>query len=286
MAITSQIKDILNYFLNKVNLNIETLTAEKLEALRLKKIEKMGNFELPVFPIPDSFNSHQAEIIFESLISYQSRLDNFQQPLLNDVDYCYDNNYFTSPDAEVLYTIVRQFQPRNFIEIGCGNSTKITRQAIIDGQLNTKLTSIDPQPRTDIQHLPDQLYLQPVEELNNTDLFNSLQSGDILFIDSSHVLKTGNDVVFLYTNVIPKLPSGVIIHIHDIFLPYDYPRYWVMETTWNFNEQYLIQSILMLSNSFEVLWPGYYLQQTKKDFAAYFPNLKERNAQSLWIRRL
>ncbi|MBE9219649.1 hypothetical protein [Dolichospermum flos-aquae] len=62
MAITSQIKDILNYFLNKVNLNIETLTAEKLEALRLKKIEKMGNFELPVFPIPDSFNSHQAEI--------------------------------------------------------------------------------------------------------------------------------------------------------------------------------------------------------------------------------
>ena len=114
-----------------------------------------------------------------------------------------------------------------------------------------------------------------------------MQSGDILFIDSSHVIKTGNDVVFLYTNVIPKLPSGVIIHIHDIFLPYDYPRSWVMETTWNFNEQYLIQSILMLSNSFEVLWPGYYLQQTKKkDFAAYFPNLKERNAQSLWIRRL
>jgi hypothetical protein len=184
-----------------------------------------------------------------------------------------------------LYTIVREFQPSTFIEVGCGNSRKITKQAILDGQINTKLISIDPQPRTDIKHLPDEIYLQPVEEVSLT-VFDSLQSGDILFIDSSHIIKTGNDVVFLFTNIIPRLPCGVVIHIHDIFLPYDYPQNWVIGTGWNFNEQYLVQSILMLSNSFEVLWPGYYLQQILKNFADYSPNLQDRNAQSLWLRKL
>jgi hypothetical protein len=77
----------------------------------------------------------------------------------------------------------------------------------------------------------------------------------------------------------------VVIHIHDIFIPYDYPKDWVIGTDWNFNEQYLVHCVLMLSDKFEVIWPGYYLQQSMSDFADYFPNIRQGNAQSLWLQK-
>ena len=282
---STQLKDLINLFLNRVNLKLDTLTYERIENNRLNKLEQRGNFTKEVFAVPSSFLASKHEVILKALSSHSSRFQSFQDQSDNDVGYSYDNNYFSSPDAEVLYTVVREFSPNTVIEVGCGNSTKITKQAILDGKVVTKLISIDPEPRADIKHLPDQVLLQPVEEVDPS-LFESLQSGDILFIDSSHIIKTGNDVVFLFTNIIPRLPSGVVIHIHDIFIPYDYPKDWVIGTDWNFNEQYLVHCVLMLSDKFEVIWPGYYLQKTISDFADYFPNIRQGNAQSLWLRKL
>src|SRR5207249_3221505 len=159
----------------------------------------------------------------------------------------YDSDYFSSPDAEVLYAIVRRFQPQTILEVGCGDSTKIMRQAILDGRLKARLISVDPRPRTEISGVADKLYRDPVETVRNPELFQSLQPRDVLFIDSSHEIKMGNDVVFLYLNLIPKLPPGVLIHVHDVFLPYEYPREWIMERKWEWNEQYLVQSLLSFS---------------------------------------
>jgi len=185
----------------------------------------------------------------------------------------------------VLYAIIRQFKPKTIIEIGSGNSTKIARQAILDGQLPTRLIAIDPFPRTEITHLVDDICLNPVESFDSLSLFHGLKANDIIFIDSSHRIKTGNDVVFLYLKVIPQLSAGVLIHIHDIFLPYDYPKEWIIDEGWEWNEQYLTQAIVAFSNTFEVLWPGHYLQRMRPDFVQHFPHLNNRMAKSLWLRK-
>lgn len=224
--------------------------------------------------------------LLETICRYGPRFDDFEDPSRNDVGYTFNNDYFSSPDTEVLYTIVRQFQPRMVVEVGSGNSTQIIRQAVLDGQLKTRLISIDPQPRMENSALADEVYRTRVEWLRSGELFRSFKAGDILFIDSSHVIKTGNDVVFLYLIVLPELPPGVLIHIHDVFLPYDYPREWVMEKRREWNEQYLVQALLMSTNAFEVLWAGHFLQRTRVDFAQHFPHLNGRVAGSLWLRKM
>jgi len=115
-----------------------------------------------------------------------------------------------------------------------------------------------------------------------------LEAGDILFIDSSHEVRPGNDVVRLFLNIVPRLRSGVVIHVHDIFLPFEYPREWIIENTLNVKwaEQYLLQAMLQASNEFEVLWPGYFLQRTLPGFSNYFHDGAGRFAASFWLRKL
>ncbi|WP_088242268.1 class I SAM-dependent methyltransferase [Calothrix rhizosoleniae] len=288
MTIARQIINIINRTLAPINLRLDSLTAEKAEETRLISLKRNGYFKSPVFKIPSGFNSDKFKEIIIALENYQSDLNKLANTVINAVGYTYDNPFFTSPDAEILYTMIRKFQPSIVLEVGCGNSTKITRQAILDGELNTKIVSIDPEPRTEISKLVDKSYLQPVETLAKEDIsiFSSLQAGDILFIDSSHQLQTGNDVTFLYTQIIPELRPGVVIHIHDIFLPYDYPTHWAIEERYGFNEQYLVQCILTFSNAFEVLWAGHFLQHSLPDFRNYFPNLQDRRAQSLWLEKI
>ena len=98
----------------------------------------------------------------------------------------------------------------------------------------------------------------------------TLKCNDILFIDSSHQIRIGNDVVKLLLDIIPALKKGVLVHFHDIFLPYDYPRQWIIDNRWEWNEQYLVQAMLQGSVEFEVLWPGHFLQRTFPNFANLF----------------
>lgn len=284
MALTTLVKTYMNRGLQHVNLRIDTLTAAKQENKRLQTLEASNHFIQPSLPIPLAFESMDIDFVLERLSRYRPRFDDFNEQRCNDVAYTFDNSYFTSPDAEILYTLVRTVQPRTVVEVGSGHSTKLTRQAIIDGQLGTHLVAIDPRPRLDVIDLADTFYRQPVETLGDTEIFRSLQEGDILFIDSSHEIRTGNDTVFLYLHVLPILPPGVLIHIHDIFLPYEYPRAWVVEKQWGFNEQYITQSLLTFGSRFEVLWAGYFLQRTQPCFAQHFPHLHDRVAKSLWLR--
>jgi predicted O-methyltransferase YrrM len=276
-----------NRFLKKINLRMDTQTLDEKEFLRLKKLCHDGYFEERVFPLPDGFKSNLHLSLLESLKVYGSELGKFHDPTQNDVNYSFKNDWFSSPDAEVLYTMIRNYSPRKIIEVGSGNSTKIIRQAILDGHTDTNLMSIDPNPRVQIDKLVDNHISKPVESLNKTDLFSSLEERDILFIDSSHSIRAGNDVFFLYFYVIPTLNPGVLIHIHDIFIPYDYPEDWVVDERREYNEQYLVQSLLMNSTAFHVIWPGYHLQHTLPNFLTYFPNNTQgRSAVSLWLQKI
>ena len=285
MALTSRIRASINGCLRHWNLRLDTLTAENLEHARLASLDAKDHFTQPVFTLPEAFKAMDVNPLLEELQRYTERFNDFANPAENDVGFTFANDYFPSPDAEVLYGLVRKYQPKTFIEVGSGNSTKIVRQAIIDGGLTTQLVCIDPAPRLEVAQLADRFLPDAVEALSEPDLFRSLRPGDILFIDSSHEIKTGNDVVFLYLKVIPELPPGVLVHCHDIFLPYDYPRKWVIENRWLWNEQYLVQLMLTVTNSFEVLWAGHHLQRTLADFQQFFPRAKDRLASSLWLRK-
>jgi predicted O-methyltransferase YrrM len=285
---TTFAKSQINRYLQRINLRLETLTAEKYELTRLEKLRNRGHFQHPVFPLLESFQLSNPAIMFAEIARHNARFDDFIVPSRNTVGYSFANDYFSSPDAEVLYATIRLFQPARIVEIGCGNSTRVIRQALIDGSINACVTAIDPHPRTDIEEFVDVFHRAMVEDLVQTDvqIFYTLKPDDVLFIDSSHEIRTGNDVTYLYTHVLPNLAPGVLTHIHDIFLPYEYPSEWLLNHRWYWNEQYLVQALLSGSQMFEVLWPGHFVQRTQPDFSHHFTHLQGRHAKSLWLRKV
>jgi predicted O-methyltransferase YrrM len=278
MAFTTRVKESLNRGLRPLNLRVDTLTARRIEEERIAALERARHFERPVFPLPPGFRSLDPKPVLDAVAAFRPRFTDFEDPARNDVGYSFDNIFYTSPDAEVLYALVRSRSPGKILEVGSGNSTKIIRQAIRDGSLPTRLVSIDPSPRLDIRHLADE---SRRAALGSTSDLDRLDPGDFLFIDSSHVIRTGNDAVFLYLEVLPRVPAGAIVQVHDVFLPYDYPKRWVLD--WEFNEQYLVQAILQFGGGFDVLWAGHYLQRSLPDFADHFPHAAHRTATSLWL---
>lgn len=150
------------------------------------------------------------------------------------------NGWLPGLDAISLYAFVAQKNPRTFLEVGSGNSTKFVRKAISDHGLRTKIISIDPQPRAEIDEICDKIYRTGLE---NTDLriFDELQPDDVLFIDNSHRSFPNSDVTVFFLEVLGRLPAGLLYGIHDIFLPVDYPEDWGPRF---YNEQYLLAAYL------------------------------------------
>jgi hypothetical protein len=176
------------------------------------------------------------------------------------VSYNRRNGFFEAVDAEIAYCLVRHYKPRRIVEVGGGYSSRVMAAAL---DLNLKqdgvrgeLITIDPYPdRFPKKALSDRVHLitQTVQDVD-FDVFRSLQSGDFLFLDSSHVVGIGSDVVREYLEIIPRVAGGVLIHAHDIFIPADYPREAVLHNLAFWSEQYLLQALLMFNPQFEVLW--------------------------------
>jgi hypothetical protein len=282
MALSTRARFALNRVLEHVNLQVETRTAADRERRRLNTLAVGGHFANPVFPILPAFLEMRPDSLMRSVQSFRLRFRDFVETSRNDVGYTFANDYFSSPDAELLYTLLRQHNPQLYIEIGSGNSTMIARQAVIDGSLRTRIIAIDPRPRRNVASLVDEIYLTPVEHVDIA-IFKMLRAGDFLFVDSSHHVSVGNDVSRIYLSVLPSLPSGCFVHIHDIFLPYEYPKAWVDNELFDWNEQYMVQLLLSSSDSFKVIWAGYYLQTINPQFSACFDSSELRRAQSLWL---
>ena len=209
--------------------------------------------------------------------------------------YYVNNLRYSSVDGEVLYCMIRHFKPRIIFEAGSGYSTYLSAQTILQnntiGGSEDELIVCDPYPNNTLKAgIPGLSKLLPrsIQEIPLSE-FDRLRENDILFIDSSHVLRIGSDVQREYLEILPRLNRGVIIHIHDIFFPAEYPRYWVMNYYRFWNEQYLLQAFLTFNRSFEVLWAGSYMHLKHPDqlelaFSSY--NRKLNWPSSFWIRRI
>lgn len=172
----------------------------------------------------------------------------------------YNNKFLPGLDIAAMYTLIAKYKPGKYIEVGSGNSTKVAYKAKQDFNLDTNIISIDPYPRAEIDHLADKVERLPFETMT-TDLSSKLTAGDILFIDNSHRIFPNSDSMVFFMELLPKLAKGVIIHIHDIYLPYDYPQFMCDRA---YNEQYgLACYILANPDKYHTLFPNYFVSEDK-----------------------
>jgi hypothetical protein len=195
----------------------------------------------------DIMNKNRS-IYEQFILEILSRKDVFQaiKPIEQQTDEnqpSWGTRFLWGIDILALYTMMCHFKPKKYIEIGSGNSTKVAKKAIVDNKLNTKITSIDPMPRANIDHLADEVIRRPIEEITDYGfIINELNENDILFIDGSHNIYPNSDTVVCFLDLLPYLKKGVIIHIHDIYLPYDYPQALCDRYL---TEQYMVAAFVM-----------------------------------------
>lgn len=210
-------------------------------------------------------------------------------------EYYVNNGGFESVDGEVLYCMIRHFKPNKIFEIGAGNSTYLCAQAILENQKDInyecELVAFEPYPNDILKGGYPGLSKLISAEIQNISLdeFDTLGRNDILFIDSTHVLNIGSDVQYEYLEILPRLNVGVIVHLHDIFLPAEYPKDWVLHDYKFWTEQYLLQAFLTFNDSYEVLLANCYMHLNHPDklesaFSTY--NRVERWPGSFWIRKI
>jgi hypothetical protein len=169
----------------------------------------------------------------------------------------WDNPFFTSLDAMILYAILNLKKPLSFYEIGSGYSTRFARQAIVAANAKTTTLSIDPLPRSEVDSICDNCIREALENVD-LSIFDSLRAGDVLFVDNSHRTFMNSDVTVFFMDILPRLKPGVLIGIHDIFLPYDYPPEWKERF---YSEQYLLATYLLSRKKVEILFPTYFASQ-------------------------
>ena len=227
---------------------------------------------------------------FAKVAKFARELDVFEQPT-EPWRYYTENVAYGPGDALILHGLLRQIRPKRLIEIGSGHSSAMTLDTVehfLGGQ--TELTFIEPYPellesllrpgdRERITVVPSALQQVPLET------FTSLQDGDVLFIDSTHVLKTGSDVAWLYGTVLPAINEGVWVHIHDMFYPFEYPKSWVMEgRAWS--EAYIVRAFLAFNHDFEiVLWGDWLARFHWDQIEAELPPMLANPGGALWLRR-
>ncbi len=198
----------------------------------------------------------------------------------------WDQDWFPRLDAAMAYAMVRRRAPGRIVEVGSGHSTRFLARAVADGGLATRITAIDPAPRALITGLGVEIIRDTVQRAGCSPVLG-LAAGDILFIDSSHILMPGTDVDVLMNRVMPALPPGVVVHIHDICLPDDYPQAW----SWRgYNEQ-LAVATLLTSGGYRPLFASRYAvtrmaRAVAGSAAGKLPLLDGAVESSLWLEKL
>jgi hypothetical protein len=195
-------------------------------------------------------------------------------------------SWFPRLDAAVAYVVVRDRAPRKIVEIGAGHSTRFLARAVADGGLATRIESVDPAPRADLHDLPVTLHRRVLQEVDPA-LFADLAPGDLVSIDSSHLLLPGSDVDLFVSRILPALPAGVLVHVHDILLPDPYPAAW----TWRgYGEQQAWAPLLGLG-AVKPLWSSRWAttrlaERVAASPAAQLPLPEGALETSLWVETL
>ncbi|UYZ62541.1 class I SAM-dependent methyltransferase [Hymenobacter weizhouensis] len=239
-------------------------------------------------------------IINANRAAYQGLLQSFlayQQVFVNIRDAkaetdpsqpSWNNGFLPGLDIIGIYGMLAKFRPQQYVEVGSGNSTKVAYKVIQDQNLTTQITSIDPYPRAEIDQLASRIIREPFENIDFSFL-KALGENDILFIDNSHRVLPNSDAMVFFMEVLPMLRKGVIVHIHDIYLPYDYPQFMCDRF---YSEQYMLAAFLLANpQKYQTLLPNYFISEDP-DLRQILtplwqqPNLHgvEQHGGSLWLR--
>jgi hypothetical protein len=277
----------------------------------IKTAHEMGHFYSPVVD-PDElrlreqqiwpanpecpgvdFNANSHETILREWFPRHMHKFNYAKHLpetANLTDFYICNSEFTWLDCRALFVFLTELKPRRFIEIGSGFSTLLTahvNRTFLNNSMD--FVCIEPFPRPFLKNRIEgisEFMEQQVQDVE-FDVFDKLEAGDILFIDSSHVVKTGSDAQHIYLKILPRLKSGVIVHIHDIFLPNDYLKQWAIDENRSWNEQYIVQAMLAFSSRWEIMFGCSFAFHAKLDLvisALNHPKGHGFGGGSLWIK--
>lgn len=235
------------------------------------------------------FNDNSHTTLLEQIFPLYIKDYDYSDEEESEDNFYNHNSQFGWLDSKVLFVLLRHLAPQKMIEIGSGFSSLLTanvNQRFLDG--NIDFTCIEPYPREFLLKGVPGITCLIQDKVENISLptFANLQSGDILFIDSSHVSKTGSDVNYIFFEIIPRLPKGVFIHIHDIFLPYEYPKDWVINQGRSWNEQYLVRAMLMFTCGFEVIFGCAYALHKYPELLRSVLNGDLYGGGSLWLRKI
>jgi len=198
----------------------------------------------------------------------------------------WSNGIFPALDSAALYVLIGLIRPNLIVEIGSGNSTRFSRKAITDGHLETRIISVDPFPRVEVDALCDETLRLPLESLDPA-FVDQLGPGDILFFDGSHRTLMNSDVTSLWLDILPRLRQGVVVHVHDIFLPFDYPPEWASRF---YSEQYMLAASLLAGADVGMVFASQYVQRSpelfaevRERFASWGINDEDAGGASFWF---
>jgi hypothetical protein len=226
---------------------------------------------------------------------FNDELEAFPLNRQKSLEYFYHNSFFESGDAEYLYNMIRLVKPRRILEIGSGQSTLMAVNAIQANRRDDpgnvcEHVCIEPYEASWLENLDVRVIREPVEQIDKP-LFGNLERNDILFIDSSHMIRPQGDVLFEYLEILPILRPGVLIHVHDIFTPKDYPTEWIHQSVRFWNEQYLLEAFLTFHREFKIIGALNFLKhQYPEELTSCCPVLRKqidfREPGSFWMRRV
>jgi predicted O-methyltransferase YrrM len=214
----------------------------------------------------------------------------FKSEKQTKIRYYFENGFYSYTDGIMLYSMIRHCRPKRIIEIGSGFSSAImldTNELFFSNQI--ELTFIEPYPDRLLSLINNKdkkistIIESDVQEISLNN-FAKLETGDILFVDSTHVIKTGSDVNYILFEILPSLQSGVLIHFHDVFYPFEYPKEWVFMGR-NWNEDYFLKSFLMYNTKFEIKLFSEYLHRLHPQAFKNMPLTYKNFGGNLWIEK-
>ncbi len=214
----------------------------------------------------------------------------FEEHKKDNLRYFYENDFYSYTDAIFLHCMIRKYQPKQIVEVGSGFSSAVmldTNQLFFNDQIS--LTFIEPHTERlktllkESDHKATAIIETEVQKVP-LSVFENLNACDILFIDSTHVSKTGSDVNHLLFRVLPRLKPGVLIHFHDIFYPFEYPKDWVFKGR-NWNEGYILKAFLMHNNDYEIKLFSDYLHKHHKNSFVEMPLCYKNPGGNIWLEK-
>jgi predicted O-methyltransferase YrrM len=236
-----------------------------------------------------ALNAEEQKSLAQQFEQYYAEIP-FKAEKQAGIRYYFENDAYSYTDAIILYSMIRHFKPERIIEIGCGFSSAVmldTNERFFNNAIN--ITCIEPYPERLYSLITDEdrATLTIIDKGGQTidlSLFEAPEKGDILFVDTTHVVKTGSDVNFILFEVLPVLKPGVLIHFHDVFYPFEYVKGWVF-SGFNWNDDYFLRAFLMYNTQFTIKFFADYIHKKHKACFEPMPLAFKNTGGNLWIEK-